>query len=138
MGRPAWALDRRFETTAGRAAHAGEIDAALAEWTRTMDRHVATSRLQAHGVPAGFVRGCQRSMRGRSGARGARAFRRRPDARRAYRARSTARRSFCPTRPASVRGHGPLLGEHGADVLADVLGWEATAIDELRRDGVLV
>jgi crotonobetainyl-CoA:carnitine CoA-transferase CaiB-like acyl-CoA transferase len=40
--------------------------------------------------------------------------------------------------PASVRGPGPLLGEHGDEVLAEVLGWDAAAIDELRRDGVLV
>jgi len=137
MGRPAWALDRRFESTAGRTAHAGEIDAALAAWTRTMDRHVATSRLQAHGVPAGFVADAREVCADDPAlaARGHFVDVPTPEGR-------TVRIDGPPfllsDTPASVRGPGPLLGEHGADVLADVLGWDAAAIDELRRDGVLV
>jgi crotonobetainyl-CoA:carnitine CoA-transferase CaiB-like acyl-CoA transferase len=102
-----------------------------------MDRHVATSRLQANGVPAGFVADATEVCAG--------------DPALAVRAHfvdvatpegRTVRIDGPPfllsETPASVRGPGPLLGEHGDEILAAVLGWDAAAIDELRRDGVLV
>src|SRR5262249_54194772 len=55
MGRPAWALDPSLATAPVRLARATELDRWIAAWTRTMNVHVATSRLQANGVPAGLV-----------------------------------------------------------------------------------
>lgn len=45
-------LDERFRTAESRLRHATEIDALLAEWTRTQNSDAAAARLQATGIPA--------------------------------------------------------------------------------------
>jgi len=55
MGNPEWARDPRFATNEGRAAHAAEIDARIAEFTRERDDYELMHLLQAHGVPAAPV-----------------------------------------------------------------------------------
>ena len=55
IGRPELAADPRFASAAGRARHGGEIDEAIAAWTRTQTPHQAMYRLQRAGVPAGMV-----------------------------------------------------------------------------------
>lgn len=55
LGRPAWATDPRYDTVEGRVADQDELDARLAEWTRTRDRHETMELLQAAGVRAGAV-----------------------------------------------------------------------------------
>lgn len=55
MGNPAWANDPRFATNEGRAAHAAEIDARIAEFTRERDDYELMHLFQAHGVPAAPV-----------------------------------------------------------------------------------
>lgn len=52
MGSPAWALDPRFATNEGRAAHFREIDAGIAEWTRERDDYEMMHLLQARGIAA--------------------------------------------------------------------------------------
>jgi len=137
MGRPEWALDSRFDTVAGRLAHVADLDDAVAAWTRTIDRHVATSRLQAHGVAAGLVADAADVCAGDPAlaARGHFVDVATPEGR-------TVRIDGPPfllsDTPARVRGPGPLLGEHGAEVLREVLGYDEAAIEALRRDGVLV
>jgi benzylsuccinate CoA-transferase BbsF subunit len=39
--------------------------------------------------------------------------------------------------PARVSGPGPLLGEHGGEILRDLLGLTAAEIETLRQDGLL-
>jgi benzylsuccinate CoA-transferase BbsF subunit len=136
MGAPAWAADERFATLAARRANAAELDRRVAEWTRTMEPHAATSRLQANGVAAGLV------------ADAADLFARDP----ALAARGqvvdvatpeggTVRIDGPPfllsETPARVRGPGPLLGEHTDAVLARVLGLDADAIAALRAEGAV-
>ncbi len=55
MGNPAWGLDARFATAAGRRAHQDELDRRIGEWTATLDRWEVTRRCQAVGVIAGPV-----------------------------------------------------------------------------------
>jgi benzylsuccinate CoA-transferase BbsF subunit len=137
MGRPEWALDPRFASTAERVAAAAAIDRRVAAWTRTMDRHVATSRLQAHGVPAGIVADAADVCAADPAlsARGHFVDVPTPEGR-------TVRIDGPPFRlsetPASVRGPGPLLGEHADDVLRELLGYDDATIASLRTDGVVV
>jgi crotonobetainyl-CoA:carnitine CoA-transferase CaiB-like acyl-CoA transferase len=137
MGRPVWADAPRFATTAGRVAHARELDDGVAAWTRTMNVHVGLSRLQAHGVPAGLVADAADACAGDPAlaARGHFVDVATPEGR-------TVRIDGPPfvlsDTPARVRGPGPLLGEHADRVLRDVLGYDAETIARLRRDGVLV
>ncbi len=53
MGEPAWTLDARFDTAAGRLAAQDEIDAQLATWTKTLGKREAAELLQRHRVPCG-------------------------------------------------------------------------------------
>jgi len=55
MGQPAWAMQARFRTTTGRQRHQGELDRALASWTRQYTPSAVAQRLQAHSVAAGPV-----------------------------------------------------------------------------------
>jgi benzylsuccinate CoA-transferase BbsF subunit len=136
MGRPAWALDERLATVSGRVADAERLDRAVAAWTRTMNVHVATSRLQAHGVPAGIVADAADLCAGdpQLAARGHFADVATPEGR-------TVRIDGPPFllsgTPASVRGPGPLLGEHTDDVLRTMLGYDDATIAALRADGTV-
>ncbi|MBR0683526.1 CoA transferase [Roseomonas eburnea] len=51
IGRPEMAADPRFASNAGRCANVGELDAAIAEWTRTQDAATAEAVLEAAEVP---------------------------------------------------------------------------------------
>jgi crotonobetainyl-CoA:carnitine CoA-transferase CaiB-like acyl-CoA transferase len=50
-----WAVDPRFADAAGRRRHGGELDAALADWTRRHDNVELADALQAVGVAAAPV-----------------------------------------------------------------------------------
>ena len=54
MGEPAWARTASLATVNGRLAFA-ELDAKVADWTRTVTAEEAMQRCQAAGVPAGVV-----------------------------------------------------------------------------------
>jgi crotonobetainyl-CoA:carnitine CoA-transferase CaiB-like acyl-CoA transferase len=137
MGRPTWALGARFATAADRTAHAADLDRRLAEWTRTMDAHAATSRLQANGVPAGLVADAADVCTGdpQLAARGHFVDVATPEGRTV---RIDGPAFVLSDTPARVRGPGPLLGEHGDDILRDLLDYDAATIATLRRDGVVV
>jgi crotonobetainyl-CoA:carnitine CoA-transferase CaiB-like acyl-CoA transferase len=55
LGDPGWAAQKRFATAAGRRDCAREIDLLLSRWTRTLRPRALAARLQAAGVPAGFM-----------------------------------------------------------------------------------
>ncbi len=55
MGKPAWALDARFATTASRKQNEDDLDANLTTYTIGCDRYELMDRLQARGIPAGVV-----------------------------------------------------------------------------------
>jgi crotonobetainyl-CoA:carnitine CoA-transferase CaiB-like acyl-CoA transferase len=136
MGAPSWALDARFATLAGRLRHTGELDRHVAEWTRTMNLHVATSRLQANGIAAGSVADasdlCARDPA--LAARGHFVDVATPEGRRV---RLDGPPFVLSETPARVRGPGPLLGEHTDEVLSTVLGYDAARVAALRADGVV-
>jgi formyl-CoA transferase len=56
MGREDMLGDERFATMASRGAHKAEVDAAVRDWTATMDKMTAMAALGAAGVPAGALR----------------------------------------------------------------------------------
>ena len=54
-GRDDLADDPRLADNAGRVAHQGEVDAAIARWTRTLDADRVLALLDGAGVPAGPI-----------------------------------------------------------------------------------
>jgi crotonobetainyl-CoA:carnitine CoA-transferase CaiB-like acyl-CoA transferase len=55
LGSPAWALDPRFATNEGRAAHFRELDAHIAAWTSGREDYDVMHALQQAGVAAAPV-----------------------------------------------------------------------------------
>ena len=118
-----------------REARHDEIDVALGIWSRSISPADAVLRLQARGVIAAVV----------------------ADARDLLENEHLADRSFwaelvhadagflrypgCPVRlsetPATYRRPAPGLGEHNAEILAELLALDADAVDQLQREGVL-
>ncbi|HJW68251.1 MAG TPA: CoA transferase, partial [Candidatus Binatia bacterium] len=135
-GDPSWASDGRFATRAGRAAHAAELDALVAAWTRELEADDLMERLQAAGVAAGRVANaadlCARDPQ--LAARGHFVDVPTPEG---GTVRLDGPAFLLSDTPARVRGPGPLLGEHTDEVLHDVLGLDANEIAALRADGVV-
>lgn len=59
LGDPAWANDPRFATRCDRFSHQDDLDAHVADWTRTRDCHDIMRLLQAAGVAAAAVQNAQ-------------------------------------------------------------------------------
>jgi crotonobetainyl-CoA:carnitine CoA-transferase CaiB-like acyl-CoA transferase len=137
MGRPAWTALPPFATATSRAAYAATIDELVAGWTRTMEAHVAVSRLQANGVPAALVADAADVCR-HDPALAARGHFVDVPTPEGGTVRIDGPAVLLSGTPGCVRGPGPLLGEHGDAVLSSVLGWDAATIAALRADGVLV
>lgn len=55
MGRPDMATDPRFADNAARVEHEKEIDAAIADWTRSLDSDRALAALEESQVPSGPI-----------------------------------------------------------------------------------
>ncbi len=128
--------DRRFDVQQGRLDRHDELDAIISDWTSTRDRVDMTERLQAAGIPAGPVLDCDADT---------------------YDDRHLqAREYFAPVdhpeagthvlsgklwRTASNPDRGqtpaPCLGEHNADILAEVLGYPGSRMAELEREHVI-
>jgi crotonobetainyl-CoA:carnitine CoA-transferase CaiB-like acyl-CoA transferase len=133
LGEPAWALQEKFATLAGRLQHQDELDQHLAAWTHTQEARAAMTLLQAHGIAAGMVFS-------------------EPDA---YtdphlQARGffeTATHRECGTHaypgmlwkmsraPGSIRSAACCLGEHNDYVYRELLGMSAEEIARLRQEG---
>ena len=137
MGKPTWANDPRFATTEGRVDHAAAIDEQVGIWTRTMIAHVALSRLQAYGVPAGLVADAADVCRD-DPALAARGHFVDVATEEGRMVRIDGPPFQLSDTPGRVQGCGPLLGEHTDEVLGEILGYDAAAIDALRRDGVVL
>jgi benzylsuccinate CoA-transferase BbsF subunit len=130
-GHPEWTEDARFTTCDLRLRHAAELDGLVAAWTHTLDAETAMAALQAAGVAAGrvadardlCVRDPQLAVRGHfvdvpvpeGGS-----------------TRIDGPAFLLSETPGSVRGPGPLLGEHTDEVLATLLGMDRDAIAALR------
>src|SRR5262249_59629308 len=116
-----WTEAARFAPSAGRLAHAAELDRLVAEWTRTQDADEAMARLQSAGVIAGRVADaadlCARDPQ--LAARGHFVDVPTPEGRVV---RMDGPPFLLSETPARVSGPGPLLGEHTDEVLRGVLG----------------
>lgn len=135
LGRPQLAADPRFATARARQAHAGELDALLAEWMRPRDRDWVVAHLREAGLAAAPSREARdlyadRHLR----AREAFVTVEHPElgplelARAPWRLEGVAPLS----RPA------PLLGADNDEILRDLLGLGAEEVTGLReRDVVL-
>ncbi len=135
LGHPEWAGDERFATNRARVAHRDLVDGgiALALAADTADSWIA--KLRAAGVPCGRINSVAEALADEQAE-----------------ARAMIETVAHPTigdlklvgmpykfsgTPASVRRPPPTLGEHTEEILRDELGFDAAAIEMLRRDKVI-
>jgi formyl-CoA transferase len=55
MGRPELATDERYASHSARGRYQEELDALIADWTRTLEREELSQLLEKHGVPSGDI-----------------------------------------------------------------------------------
>jgi crotonobetainyl-CoA:carnitine CoA-transferase CaiB-like acyl-CoA transferase len=137
MDEPAWAIEPRFATNAGRLANQDELDARVEAWTSEFEDYEAMELLQAAGVRAGV---CQKASD---------RFEHDPQlkARQWWHRLPHAEFGDCDydgilprlsVTPGQMRTSSPLIGQHTHEVLHDVLGMSAEEIAEQEALGVLM
>jgi benzylsuccinate CoA-transferase BbsF subunit len=135
FGEPAWMREARFDTLLGRKRDEDELEARLAELTRTWEAEALMPALQAAGVPAGLVQSNrdvvgdpQLAHRGHFVYYDKAEIGRHPVQRSEFRlSKAEAARNW-PT---------PFVGEHTRRVCGEILGMQAAEIDALIAAGVL-
>jgi crotonobetainyl-CoA:carnitine CoA-transferase CaiB-like acyl-CoA transferase len=135
MGRPELATDPRFATHGARGEHMAALDELVGSWTAAAPCDELLATLDAHGVPAGRIFTAPDMLSDPH-----------------YLARQMVQRltsaqgwdvpmtgvvpRFTET-PGTLRHAGPRLGEHTDEVLGELLGLDAAAIEALRASGVV-
>ena len=134
-GRPEWASDERYATNAARVANRDTLIPALRQTTVMKTTAEWLRLLEEAGVPGGPVNTIEQVFQDpQVQHRGLRIDLSHPLTKSVPLVGSPLRLSGSPVRYASAP---PLLGEHTGDVLSQVLGLDAAAIEQLRRDGVI-
>jgi len=136
LGDPAWAAEARFTSTAGRLAHVDDLEAALAQWTRSQSAEDVMAALQAAGVDAGVVSNFEDLIN---------------DPQLAHRQHFRAvehpviGRHLCEMNamrfsrtPGEIRTPAPCLGQHNAYVYREILGLSGEEYAALEGDGVFL
>jgi crotonobetainyl-CoA:carnitine CoA-transferase CaiB-like acyl-CoA transferase len=131
IGSPAWVEEARFATLADRLAHAGALDRLVESWTRARPAESVMHVLQAAGIAAGLV-----AHAGDLAADPQLAAREYWVQARADVVLDGVVPRLSDT-PGAVGAPGPRLGEHTDAVLHELLGMKQSALDRLRRDGVI-
>lgn len=134
IGRPDLGADPRFASNGGRVAHRQHLHAEISAVLRTKGRAEWLSILEAADVPATPVSTVADVVgHPQVTARHAVVTTRRP----------SGAEATIAANPVKVDGHpqgyapAPMLGQHGAEVLAEVLDLDAAAVADLRRAGVI-
>ena len=136
LGDPDWAGAPALATLAGRLAARDELDARVEAWTRGFEASVLMERLQKAGVQAGMVQGEPELLADPQLAhRGHWVPTRHPHLGELLVERAGFRLSAAP---GAFAKPGPLLGEHGEAILAELLGLSDAEIADLRERGILV
>ena len=135
MGRAELAGDARYATHTARGQNQAELDALIADWTRTQDREPLGHLLDEAGVPRGDIYRAPEMLE---------------DAH--FKARDAIVSVMHPTlgqmrmqnvaprlseTPGQVRTPGPELGQHNAEVLGGLLGLDAQRLARLIEAGVI-
>ena len=135
IGRPGWADDERFRDAYSRWLHQEELDRLVGEWTSKHTHYEVMEILQRAGVAAVPSFSSQDLTGDRHLAeREAWVEVEHPVIGKQLVATPPWKLSGTP---ASVRSHGPLLGEHNNYVLGDLLGLVPADIERLGEEGVV-
>jgi crotonobetainyl-CoA:carnitine CoA-transferase CaiB-like acyl-CoA transferase len=136
VGNPEWARDTALATAAGRRSEHDRIDRGLREWCAQREATAAADELLSRGIPAAPVTSAAQLDKN-------------PHLRARGFFESVAHplvgRHEYPTLPLQMASHrapwctrpAPILGEHTADILRELLGMSDGEIAELRAAGII-
>jgi len=135
MGAPELARDPRYADHGARGEHQTELDARIADWTRTLTADALLARLEHHGVPAGRIYRAPDML---------------ADPHFAAREAIVAvpHETFANLKMQNVvpklsetQGHirwaGPALGAHNREVYEGLLGLDGEAMQDLEARGII-
>ena len=138
LDRGSWADDDRFVDSASRLVHREELDELVGEATRDRDQYELMTALQRVGVAAGAVLNSRQLLTDPH-----------LKARRFYETVAHHPSTGMPPlpyasrpwrmsgSPVGVQKAAPIMGEHNAFVLSEVLGLPPVELSELREEGVI-
>jgi len=135
LERPDLATDPRFATPTGRRDHRDEVDAAIAEITRTRTVAEWEARLKEYDVPHAPVLGVTAALSHPHAV--AREMVVEAEHSTIGPMRLAGRPIKFPGSPQRPSTAPPTMGQHTAEVLRDELGYSEAEIDALRRDGII-
>ncbi len=135
LGVPQLATDTRFATNTGRSIHRAALLPLLAEIIRTGSRDHWIDKLRVAGVPSGPINDIAQAF-GSEQAQHRQAVRRIPHPRGGSMP-VVANPMRLSATPVEYQAPPPLLGEHTAEVLKDLLGLAPDEIARLVADGVV-
>jgi len=135
VNRPEWSDDGRFATNSARLTHRAEVVAMLNELFATRDAADWMTLCDEIGIPNGPINNMAQVFANEQViAREMRQDVPHPTAGQVPLVSSPLK---IPTAPTAVRYPPPLLGEHTEEILQDMLGYSATAVEALRTEGVI-
>jgi len=135
LGHPEWIDDPKFARNAARVAHRAELKEVVADALKGRGKHEWVTLLNAATVSCGPLNTmADIEQDPHVGERGLIATMQHPTVGPIHAAASPLRLSASPV---SYRIAPPLPGEHGDEILRDVLGLDEARIAELRRNGVV-
>jgi crotonobetainyl-CoA:carnitine CoA-transferase CaiB-like acyl-CoA transferase len=129
MGSPAWAMDGKLATLAGRKQHEDEIEAKIGEWTRDQVAEDVMALLQSKGVPAGVVENARDMLEDDEHMRARGYYVYLDHAEAGHNAYDGPPFVLSKT-PGVLRTPAPLLGEHNERVCKEILGMNDEEIAE--------
>lgn len=136
MGRPELASDSRYIDHVSRGQHQVELDALIADWTRTRSVAEVEAAMLVHSVPAGTIyRAPEMLADPHFAARAALV-----EVETAHWGRVHMQNSFpkLSETPSSVRTPAPAtVGQHNAEVYGSLLGLDAAALEALAASGAI-
>ena len=135
MGRPGLADDERYATHSARGSHQEELDALIAEWSRTLDSAALVDLLNDNGVPTGHMYRASEMLED-AHFKARQAIIKMAHAEFGELAMQNVAPKLSDT-PGSVTSLGPALGEHNEDVYRGLLGLDDAALQRLSDDGVI-
>jgi len=134
VGQPEAGDDPRFADGRQRVAHRDEVDALVEAWTEKHTKHEAMEKLGAAGVPCGAVLDSAEVLTNpHLVERGMIVRTEHPQRGRMDMPGNPVRMSDSPTEVTRA----PLLGEHSGEIYSSLLGFDAAAIEALRKEGVI-
>ncbi len=138
IGQPDLAGDSRFATNEARMRNHDEIDTIIGAWTQGVGKFDAMHAFQAAGVRAGAVfDGRDMHLDRHAKARGMLELQRFPPERKIGDRPIIGRPWRLSGLPLSVRGPGPMLGQHNRDVLQGILGYDDARYAALEQSGII-